>query len=129
MSTTIADDTMPPVDQEVMKAKEELEANTGKTYKFREPRQNINDLLVMGAIQDAPTSIWEAFKMGLILALLFLLSFGIFYVLFFQYPSKNYKGKSDLFKPRTTTQHSKPKAYQPLIYENPIKPLVHDDEF
>jgi hypothetical protein len=129
VATTVSEATVPLTDEELLKLKEDMEAKTGKTYKFREPRQNINDLLVIGAIQDAPTSLWEALKMGFVLALLFILSYGMYYVLFFQYPPKNYKGKSDLFKPKATMQQQKPKAYQPLIHDKPIKPIVFDDEF
>ena len=129
VATTVSDAIAPLTDEELLKLKEDMEAKTGKTYKFREPRRNINDLLVIGAIQDAPTSLWEALKMGFVLALLFILSFGLYYVLFFQYPSKNYKGKSDLFKPKTTMHHQKPKAYQPLIQDELVKPIVHNDEF
>jgi hypothetical protein len=127
-SALISEATAPLSDEESLKLKEEVEAKTGKTYKVREPRQNINDLLVFGAIQDAPTTVWEAFKMGCVVALLFILSFGMYYVLFFRYPSKNYKGKSDLFKPKSNVQYQKPKIYQPLMQEEPIRPK-YEDEF
>jgi hypothetical protein len=127
-ATTASEATVPLTYDELKQLKEEVEAKTGKTYKIREPRQNINDLIVLGAIQDAPTSLWEAFKMGLSIALLIILSFGMYYVLFFQYPSKNYKGKSDLFKPKNNIPHQKPKLYQPLLQDERIQPLVQDNE-
>jgi hypothetical protein len=112
-------------DDEIIKLKDEVEAKTGKKYKIREPRQNINDLLVVGALQDAPTTFWEAIKMGLLLALAFLLSFGMYYILFFQFPSKNRKGKSDLFKP--SRQYN---IKQPMLNEDtPIKPKLYMNEF
>ena len=129
VSTTVSEATAPLTDEQLLKLKEEVESKTGKTYKIREPRRNINDLLVIGALQDAPTSIWDALKMGFVLAFLFMLSFGMFYLLFFQYPAKNYKGKSDLFNRKPIVQHQKPKAYQPLLQEESIKPLLYEDEF
>jgi hypothetical protein len=120
---------VPMTYDELKKLKEEMEAKTGKTYKIREPRQNINDLLVIGALQDGPTTLWEAFKMGLFVAILFILSFGVYYILFFQYPPTNYKGKSNLFQPKQSMQYQKTKAHQPLLQEEPLKPQVHDDEF
>ena len=117
------------LEDELKQLKAEMEAKTGKTYKIREPRQNINDLIVIGALQDAPTTMWEALKMGFVLALLFMLSFGVYYVLFFQYPPKNYKGKSELFQPKQSMQYQKPKIHQPLLQEEPLKPIDYEDEF
>lgn len=129
VSTPASEVVVPMTYDELKKLKEEMEAKSGKTYKIREPRQNINDLLVIGALQDGPTTMWEAFKMGLMVAVLFMLSFGVYYVLFFQYPPKNYKGKMELLNPKQISKYQKPKAHQPLIHEEPLKPLVHDDEF
>ena len=129
VATTASEATVPLTYDELQQLKKEVEAKTGKTYKIREPRQNINDLIALGAIQDAPTSMWEAFKMGFAIALLMILSFGVYYVLFFQYPSKHSKGKSNLFQPKSNMPLQKPKLYQPVLQEeNPIKPAARDDE-
>lgn len=128
VATTASEATVPLTYDELQELKKEVEAKTGKTYKIREPRQNINDLIALGAIQDAPTSLWEALKMGFSIALVMILSFGVYYVLFFQYPSKNYKGKSDLFKPKPNMPLPKPKLYPPLLQEEPMKPAVREDE-
>ena len=129
VSTTASEAAVPLTYDELKQLKAEMEAKTGKTYKIREPRQNINDLVVIGALQDAPTTMWEALKMGFVLALLFMLSFGVYYVLFFQYPPKNYKGKSELFQPKQSMQYQKPKIHQPLLQEEPLKPIEYEDEF
>ena len=128
VATTASEAAVPMTYAELKKLKEEMEAKTGKTYKIREPRQNVNDLLVIGALQDGPTTLWEAFKMGLFVAVLFMLSFGMYYVLFFQYPAKNYKGKSELLNPKNSLQYRQAKAHQPLLQEEPLKPQVYDDE-
>ena len=49
-------------DDDIQQQKQELEAKTGKKYKIRAPRENINQLLVNGADMDAPQTLGETIQ-------------------------------------------------------------------
>jgi hypothetical protein len=99
------------IPEDMLIIKEELEKKTGKKHKYREPRQDIKTLLLIGAVQDEPQTVWDAIKLGLGLGALFVVSFFIYYILFLQYPSKVRTGKLDWssFPPSTMTKHPEPK--------------------
>jgi hypothetical protein len=104
------------IPEDILKMKEELEKKTGKKHTYREPRQDIKTLLLIGAVQDEPQTLWDAIKLGLGMGALFVVSFFVYYVLFFQYPSKVRTGKMDLSSrmpflksPPAMSAHTEPK--------------------
>jgi hypothetical protein len=97
-TTTAAAEPQDDIPEDILEAKLEMEAKTGKKFKYRAPREDIKTLLLIGAVQDQPKTFTEAVKYGLVLGTLFVLSFIVFYALFLQYPSKYRGGKMDLAK-------------------------------